>query len=81
MRKIFVAILLISQLASYADEKKALKHLEKGEYDKVIETLDKEISKDTVFIKQNYIPSAITWKIPTSVAVVDNDGKQNSIIR
>ena len=48
MRKIFVFILILLNLTSYADEKKALKHLEKKEFEKVVETLDKDIQKDTL---------------------------------
>ena len=42
MRIFLITILILFSLASYADEKKALKLLEKGEYEKLIESLDKD---------------------------------------
>jgi len=48
MPKILVIILILLNLTSFADEKKALRFLEKRDYDKLIETLDKDILKDSL---------------------------------
>ena len=48
MRRFLVIILMIFNLTSLADEKKALRFLEKGDYEKLIETLEKDILKDSL---------------------------------
>ena len=59
MQKIFILILILASLASYADEKKALKLLEKKNYEKLIETLDKDIEKDSLNPGSYYIYSLL----------------------
>jgi len=59
MRQILITILILFNLTSYADEKKALKFLEKGDYEKLIETLDKEILKDSLNPGPYYIYSLL----------------------
>ena len=59
MQKILISILIFISLASYADEKKALKLLEKKDYDKLIETLDKDIEKDSLNPGSYYIYSLL----------------------
>jgi hypothetical protein len=59
MRKILIPILILISLASYADEKKALKLLEKKEFEKLIETLEKDIEKDSLNPGSYYIYSLL----------------------
>lgn len=59
MQKILVSILILVNLASYANEKKALKLLEKKNYEKLIETLDKDIEKDSLNPGSYYIYSLL----------------------
>ncbi len=59
MQKILILILIFGNLASYADEKKALKLLEKKNYEKLIETLDKDIEKDSLNPGSYYIYSLL----------------------
>jgi hypothetical protein len=59
MQKILIPILILVNLASYADEKKALKLLEKKDYVKLIEALDKDIDKDSLNPGSYYIFSLL----------------------
>jgi hypothetical protein len=59
MQKILVSILILVSLASYADEKKSLKLLEKKDYKKLIESLDKDIEKDSLNPGSYYIYSLL----------------------
>jgi hypothetical protein len=59
MQKILVSILILVSLASYADERKALKLLEKKDYEKLVEYLDKDIEKDSLNPGSYYIYSLL----------------------
>ena len=59
MRKHLTIVLIFLTLTSYADDKKALKLLEKKDYEKLIETLEKDIQKDSLNPGTYYIYSLL----------------------
>jgi hypothetical protein len=59
MQKILVIILIVFNLTSFADEKRALRFLEKRDYEKLIETLEKDILKDSLNPGPYYIYSLL----------------------
>lgn len=66
---LFIAIFLFAsgfQNSARADSKRAFKLLEKGEYDKLIELLDKSLEKDTINAGAKYVYSLLflTTKYP-----------------
>ena len=59
MQKILVIILIVFNLTSFADEKRAFRFLEKRDYEKLIETLEKDILKDSLNPGPYYIFSLL----------------------